>query len=59
MILNICTNKKYRKLHTERNFSERNFAKLKKSQICGNKLHKKLVLRREIVADDKIKRDLL
>ena len=41
-------------MYTGRNFGENNFAKLKKSEICGNKLHKRLRLSKEIVDDDKI-----
>ena len=51
---NICTYYIYRKIHTGKNFSERNFGKLKNSQICGNKLHKMLNLSKKTVADDKI-----
>ena len=41
-------------MHTGRNFSERNFGKLKNSSICGNKLHKRLSLSKETVTDEKI-----
>ena len=41
-------------MHTGKNFSERNFGKLKNSQICGYKLHKRLSLSKKTVADDKI-----
>ena len=42
------------KMHAGRNFTERNFSKLKNSPICGNKLHKRLSLNKETVADDKV-----
>ena len=41
-------------MHTGRKSSEKNFAKLKNAQICGNKLYKMLSLSKETVADDKI-----
>ena len=41
-------------MYTGKNFAEKNFAKLKNSEICGNKLHKRLRLSKETVADDKI-----
>ena len=50
----ICINYLYRKIHTGRNLSERNFGKLKNSQICGNEPHKRLSLSKKTVADDKI-----
>ena len=41
-------------MHTGRNFKERKFDKLKNSPICGNKFHKRLILSKGTVADDKI-----
>ena len=41
-------------MHTGRNFSERNFGKPKNFPIRGNKLQKRLILSKGIVADDKI-----
>ena len=40
-------------MHTRRNFSEKSFGSFKDFQICGNKLHERLSLSKEIVADDK------
>ena len=41
-------------MHTWRNFSEKDFAKLKNFHICGNKFHKRQRLSNKIVADKKI-----
>ena len=41
-------------MHTGKNFSDRNFDKLKNTQTCGNKLHKSPGLSKETVADDEI-----
>ena len=49
--LNICTYKHYGKIYTGRNFSKKNLINF---QICGNKLHKRLSLNKETVADDNL-----
>ena len=54
LVRNIYTYKKYIKMHTGRKSSEKNFATLKNTQICGNKLYKMLSLSKKTVADDKI-----
>ena len=41
-------------MYTGKNFVEINFDKSKVSQICGNKLHKRLSLSKKTVVDDKI-----
>ena len=41
-------------MHRGRNFSEGKFGKLKNFPAFGNKLHKRLSLSKETVADDKI-----
>ena len=41
-------------MHTGKSFSKRHFGKLRNSQICGSKLHKRLSLRKDAVDDDKI-----
>ena len=44
-------------MHSGRNFSERNFGKLKNSSICGNKLRQRLSLSKEAEADDEIEKE--